>query len=155
MCGSVPCGYGRGMSSVERVVKTTPQRVWDVLADGWLYPLWVVGATRMREVDDEWPAVGSRIKLSIGMWPALLNDETEILACDPPKLLGLRAKPWPFGQVDVTLELSAYGAGTRVLMTEDVVSGPGKLMPAPVRKPAIVWRNNECLRRLAFIAERR
>ena len=23
-----------------------------MLADGWLYPLWVVGASRMREVDD-------------------------------------------------------------------------------------------------------
>ena len=28
-----------------------PSAVWAVLADGWLYPVWVVGAARMREVD--------------------------------------------------------------------------------------------------------
>ena len=41
------------MAHNERRIGTTPERVWDVLADGWLYPLWVVGASRMREVDDE------------------------------------------------------------------------------------------------------
>jgi len=38
------------MAHNERRIGTSPERVWDVLADGWLYPLWVVGATRMREI---------------------------------------------------------------------------------------------------------
>ena len=71
-------GYVPAMISVERIVKTTPQRVWDVLSDGWLYPLWVVGASRMREVDDSWPAVGSKLHHSVGVWPALLDDNTEV-----------------------------------------------------------------------------
>ena len=75
-------GYGPDMISVERVIKTTPQRVWDVLADGWLYPLWVVGASRMREVDDSWPAVGAQLHHSVGVWPALLDDNTEVTDCD-------------------------------------------------------------------------
>ncbi len=58
MCAPGALGYGTPMTTVERVINTTPQRVWDVLADGWLYPLWVVGATRMREVDEDWPAIG-------------------------------------------------------------------------------------------------
>ena len=51
-------GYSTRMSAVSRVMKATPDQVWDVLADGWLYPLWVVGASRMREVDDHWPQEG-------------------------------------------------------------------------------------------------
>ena len=38
----------RRRPTVSRVVQATPEQVWDVLADGWVYPVWVVGATRMR-----------------------------------------------------------------------------------------------------------
>ena len=119
------------MTTVERVIKTTPQRVWDVLADGWLYPLWVVGASRMREVDEDWPAVGAQIHHSVGVWPALVDDETRITDSDPLRLLKLRAKAWPLlGEAAVTMRLSDQGAGTRVVMEEDAVAGPGKLVPA-------------------------
>ena len=89
------------MISVERIMKTTPQRVWDVLSDGWLYPLWVVGASRMREVDDSWPAVGSKLHHSVGVWPALLDDNTEVTDCEPLRMLALRARAWPFGEAAV------------------------------------------------------
>jgi len=143
------------MISVERVVKTTPQRVWDVLEDGWLYPLWVVGASRMREVDEHWPAVGAKLHHSVGVWPALLDDYTEVTDSQPLKLLALRARGWPFGEAAVRLNLSAQGDSTRVVIEEEAVSGPGALVPAPVQAPGIKWRNIETLRRLAFIAERR
>ena len=54
----------------------SPEKVWEVLADGWLYPVWVVGASRMREVDDHWPAEGAKLHHSVGTWPALLDDTT-------------------------------------------------------------------------------
>jgi len=143
------------MIGVERVVKTTPQRVWDVLADGWLYPLWVVGASRMRGVDENWPAVGSRIHHSVGIWPALINDHTDVTDADPLRMLALRARGWPLGEADVVLHLTEQGASTRVVLEEDAAIGPGKFVPQPVRAPGIKWRNLETLRRLAFIAERR
>ena len=143
------------MISVERVVNTTPQRVWDVLSDGWLYPLWVVGASRMREVEDEWPAVGSKLHHSVGVWPALIDDSTEVTDCEPLQLLALRARAWPLGEAAVRLTISNAGASTRVVLQEDAISGPGKVVPAPVRAPGLKWRNTEALRRLAFIAERR
>ncbi len=143
------------MITVERVVNTTPQRVWDVLSDGWLYPLWVVGASRMREVEDEWPAVGSKLHHSVGVWPALIDDNTEVTDCEPGQLLALRARAWPLGEAAVRINLSIRGGGTRVVMEEDAISGPGKIVPKPVRAPGLKWRNTETLRRLAFIAERR
>ena len=144
------------MSTTTRSVSATPEQVWEVLADGWLYPLWVVGASRMREVDSDWPTVGSRIHHSVGVWPLLIDDNTEITEAQPLRKLSLRAKAWPLlGEADVTLELSEQGAGTRVVMSEDAATGPGKLVPKPARAPGIIWRNTESLRRLAFLAERR
>jgi uncharacterized protein YndB with AHSA1/START domain len=143
------------MISVERVIKTTPERVWDVLRDGWLYPVWVVGASRMREVDESWPEVGSKLHHSVGTWPALIDDDTEVTDAEPLQLLELRARAWPVGEALVRLHLHVQGADTRVVMEEDAVSGPGRLVPAPLRAPGLMWRNTETLRRLAFIAERR
>jgi uncharacterized protein YndB with AHSA1/START domain len=153
--GQTAAGYGPIMISVERVVKTTPQRVWDVLSDGWLYPLWVVGASRMREVDDSWPSVGSKLHHSVGVWPALVDDDTEVTDCEPLRMLGLRARAWPMGEAAVRLRLAEYGGGTRVVIDEDAFSGPGRLVPQPARAPGLKWRNVETLRRLAYIAERR
>jgi uncharacterized protein YndB with AHSA1/START domain len=143
------------MISVERVIKTTPERVWDVLCDGWLYPVWVVGASRMREVDEGWPEVGSKLHHSVGTWPALIDDDTEVTDAEPLQLLELRARAWPVGEALVRLHLHVQGADTRVVMEEDAVSGPGRLVPAPLRAPGLMWRNTETLRRLAFVAERR
>ena len=143
------------MASNERRIGTTPERVWDVLADGWLYPLWVVGATRMREVDDTWPAVGSRLHHSVGSWPLLVDDTTSVLECTPQSVLRLRARAWPAGEAQVTIQLSGAGADTLVEIEEDAESGPGLLVPKPARDLGLHWRNVETLRRLAFLAERR
>ena len=44
--------------ATQRWFNCAAKQVWDVLGDGWLYPLWVVGASRIRDVDDGWPAEG-------------------------------------------------------------------------------------------------
>lgn len=143
------------MPTNSRVIKTAPDKVWAVLADGWLYPLWVVGATRMRDVDANWPDVGSKIHHSAGVWPVVVDDNTEVLACEPGRFMRLRARGWPLGEAEVTITLTASGAETLVEIDEDIVSGPGLFLPQPARAPMIKVRNVESLRRLAFIAENR
>jgi Polyketide cyclase / dehydrase and lipid transport len=143
------------MSRNSKVIEATPDQVWDVLADGWLYPLWVVGATRMRAVEDEWPSLGSKLHHSAGVWPLVVNDDTEVLEVSPRTMMRLRARGWPMGEAEVLITLSAEGPHTRVDIEEDVVDGPGRLMPKPLRDPLIKVRNIETLRRLAFVAEGR
>lgn len=143
------------MSTTTRLIDTTPDRVWDVLADGWLYPLWVVGASRMRNVDESWPAAGSKIHHSVGVWPALIDDHTDVLEADPGRRLVLRARAWPVGEAKVDITLRASGAGTEVTIDEDATSGPGVLIPEPLKGLSLKWRNVETLRRLAFVAENR
>lgn len=143
------------MSVTTRTVRTTPEKVWEILSDGWLYPLWVVGATRMREVDEGWPAVGTRLHHSAGAWPLVLDDTTEVLDVEPGVLLRLKARGWPAGEAEVVLTLVAQGEDTLVEIREDATSGPGRLVPAVVRHPLIGWRNVEALSRLAALAEGR
>ena len=143
------------MATNTRVLDATPAQVWDVLADGWLYPLWVVGATRMRDVDQTWPARGAKLHHSVGAWPLILDDDTEVLDCQPGKQLRLRARAWPTGEAEVLITLHEVGVQTEVVIEEDVVSGPGRLVPQPLRALSLGWRNVETLKRLAFVAERR
>ncbi|CUR54179.1 conserved hypothetical protein [metagenome] len=143
------------MSSNSRIIQASPETVWEILADGWLYPLWVVGASRVRDVDEAWPAEGSRIHHSVGAWPLLLDDNTEVVECKPGSVLRLRARAWPVGEAEVVLRVSASGAASEITIEEDAVSGPGRFTPAPLRHAALKWRNVEALRRLAYIAERR
>jgi hypothetical protein len=143
------------VSENSRIVAATPDQVWRVLADGWLYPLWVVGATRMRDVDEHWPAVGARLHHSVGVWPLTIDDTTEVLAEKPSSMLRLRARAWPGGEADVELYIEPEGAGARITIREDAVKGPGLLVPAPLRHLQLAWRNTEALRRLAYLVERR
>lgn len=143
------------MAENTRLVHATPEQVWEVLSDGWLYPVWVVGASRMREVDDSWPAVGSKLHHSVGLWPLLIDDNTEVTASVPGHSVTLRPRAWPVGEAEVHIRLLPVGAETEVRIAEDAVSGPGVLTPPPVRGVTLKWRNTETLRRLAFIAEGR
>ena len=103
-----------------------------MLADGWLYPVWVVGASRMREVEDAWPAPGSKLHHSVGVWPLLIDDTTEVLEAVPGVSLTLRARAWPVGEAHVHLRLTPHGADTEIRIEEKAVSGPGALVPPPL-----------------------
>jgi hypothetical protein len=143
------------MSSNTRVMDCTVDDLWNVLSDGWLYPLFVVGASRMREVDAGWPGVGACLHHSVGAWPALLDDTTEVLEVEPQRMLRLSARAWPAGRAAVVFRSSTVSGQCEVTLEEDAVSGPGALVPSPVRQPMLHWRNQETLRRLALLAERR
>jgi uncharacterized protein YndB with AHSA1/START domain len=143
------------VSTTSRPIAATPEQVWEVLSDGWLYPLFVVGAARMRDVDESWPAVGSRLHHSVGSWPLLIDDTTEVLEVEEGRRLLLLARGWPAGQAHVDISLVPSGDTTVVTMTEDATAGPGLLVPKPLRDAQLHLRNVEALRRLAFVVEGR
>lgn len=141
--------------TVEHDSVATTEQVWAVLADGWAYPTWVVGACRVRAVEPLWPAVGQQIYHSFGTWPVLLNDTTEVLAVDEAVSLTLQARGWPAGEATVRIDLRPGRSGTLIRIREDATSGPATLAPRPLRQLSIAPRNRESLRRLAFLAEGR
>lgn len=148
-----------GNAVVSRTVKAPAEFVWAVLADGWMYATWVVGASRIREVDPGWPERGSRLHHSVGLWPTLLDDTTEVLEMRTGQLGGelvLQARAWPAGAAHVRIRVAAARAKhSTVSIVEDVTDGPGRLVPRAARQLLIVPRNKETLQRLALIAEGR
>ena len=134
--------------TVQRMTTAGPDAVWAVLADGWRLASWVVGAARVDAVDAAWPAVGTRLRYGIGGWPVVLPGSAEVTACSPGRELALHGRT-PFGGVDVRVRVD----DGELVITEDVVSGPARLVPARLRAAGIGARNVETLRRLALLAE--
>jgi len=141
--------------AVQRWVNCSTEQVFAVLGDGWLYPLWVVGASRIRDVDDGWPAEGRKLHHSFGVWPMVIDDTTEVIEIQPDRRIVLEARGWPVGKARVEITVQLDGTGSLVSIAEDVSGGPTQLIPQPVRVAAIDVRNRETLRRLAYLAEGR
>ncbi|MET0456673.1 MAG: SRPBCC family protein [Mycobacterium sp.] len=141
--------------TVKRDTTATRRQVWEQIANGWTYSQWVVGNSRMRAVDVDWPAPGSTIHHSVGVWPLLLDDETVVDECVPERKLVLIAKGRPIGAARITLKLFDIDTGCRIEMSEVPISAPLKWLPTSASLGAAWPRNRECTRRLAALAEGR
>lgn len=155
MSDSTQAGHGKDPGpTVSRSVAAPPAAVWAVLSDGWSYANWVVGAARVRDVEPEWPAQGARVHHSFGLWPVLIQDFTRVERSVAPEELELTARGWPAGEAHVHISVRPEGLqGSVITITEDAVSGPGRLIPPPLRHVLIAPRNRETLHRLALLAE--
>src|SRR6478672_9306760 len=100
----------------------TPDQIWAVLADGFTYGAWVVGASHVRAVDPSWPNPGARLHHAVGAWPLLVRDSTSVEASSPGRSLLLLAHARPFGHARVHLEIEPDGQGSSLRMSEAPVS---------------------------------
>ena len=141
------------MIVVSKRVPIPPEQVFAVLADGWTYASWVVGAAHIRRVDGHWPQAGSRIHHSIGPWPVQVKDVSSVVAVEDDKLLELEAHVWPIGSAKIRLTLTPdTEGGTEIQMAEKLVGGPLRVLPERVQAALLAPRNTESLQRLADIA---
>jgi hypothetical protein len=141
---------------VKRDTTASRDQVWSVIADGWTYSQWVVGNSRIRAVDPDWPRTGSTIEHSVGLWPLVVNDISVVEECRPREHLVLLAKTRPFGKARITLQLfDINGGGCRIEMAEVPVGVPMAWVPDHIALAAAFPRNRECTWRLAALAERR
>jgi len=143
------------MSETERLINASAADVFAVLADGWSYAAWVVGASRIRDVDPDWPLPGSSIHHSVGAWPLLINDTTTVVKYEPSRLLELKVRAWPTGEGTVELEVTEADGVCHVVMRERMTKGPATLLPPQIADPLLHVRNAETLQRLALLAEGR
>src|SRR6478672_6067256 len=113
------------LTEVRLTMQASAERVFAELSDGWAYVGWVVGATHIRDVEQAWPAPGSKIHHQVGPWPAMVSDNTEVLECEPDRRLLLRAKAWPFGEATVEIVLIEQDdKHTEVAIREAPTAGP-------------------------------
>lgn len=143
------------MAVTERFIAASPRQVFEVLSDPDSYGYWVVGSKEIRDADPDWPAPGSRFHHTVGFGPFTVADHTESREADAPRRLEMRAKARPLGKATVSLELDPEGNGTRVRMREEPGDSLSALVFNPLTHLLVRGRNEESLRRLAELAERR
>jgi uncharacterized protein YndB with AHSA1/START domain len=141
------------MATNRTEINTAPERVFAVLTDANTYADWVVGSDLIRDVDTNWPAVGSKFYHRVGTGPLKVKDHTEVLEIDPPTKLVLHARARPVGTALVTLLLAPSGAGTTVTIRETAGDALSHLVINPLTDWLVHLRNHETLRRLKRIAE--
>ena len=133
--------------------RSPPGAVFAVLVDGWRYADWVVGAKRVRAVDDAWPAPGSQFHHEVGAGPLTLKDSSKLLAQDPPRQVVLEVRAWPAGKARVTITVSPREGGSEVLLEEVPTDGLAKSVDSwPLRRLTML-RNVESLKRLRRIVD--
>jgi uncharacterized protein YndB with AHSA1/START domain len=140
--------------SMNRIdIDAAPDHVFAVLTDPCAYADWVLGAKRVRDVDTEWPAPGSRFHHAVGAGVVEIKDSTKIVRIEPDRLLELEARFRPLGEAVVKLELEPLDGGrrTRVAMREEP---KGKVVQplAFLLDVATSARNGLSLRRLARLS---
>jgi uncharacterized protein YndB with AHSA1/START domain len=140
---------------VSRAMAVTPERVFAELSDAWMFTGWVVGASHIRDVSDDWPNPGSRLLHTVGPWPLTISDHTEVLELDAPRRLVMQAHAWPVGEARIEVLVEPTAEGSMVTMTEWPVRGIGRWVRNPLQDLVLRRRNRESLARLASIAEKR
>jgi hypothetical protein len=145
--------YAPTMATTQGWARTDPIRVFAVLADGWQYSSWVVGTGAIRAVEAAWPEHGARLHHA-APWPLMVGDETRVERCEPDRRLVLLARGRPLGEARVDITLTAERGGTRIDLTEEPVSGPGKWAHNPLLDAVLKRRLDESLARLVALAER-
>ncbi|MDQ6839730.1 MAG: SRPBCC family protein [Actinomycetota bacterium] len=143
------------MATVTAHVQATPAEVFEILADGWYYPTWVVGTSHVRAVGADWPAAGSRIFHASGVWPIVVRDETKVEHSVPAERLVMITRARPMGEAKVDIILLPEPDGTSVTMVETPVGGPGRWLHNPLNEALLIRRNVETLARLTALAEHR
>jgi uncharacterized protein YndB with AHSA1/START domain len=139
------------MSENEIVIDAMPEAVWAVLADPHTFDAWVLGAQNVRDADDSWPAVGSKLHHSTGVGPLTVDDETQVEESVPPTRLVLVARVRPLGEFRITLALQGANGRTTLSMHEEPVGGVAAHTPGA--DPALAARNAISLGKLKELAE--
>lgn len=139
-----------------RMIGATAEEIFQVLADGWSYGGWVVGAAHTRDVDPDWPVVGSRLYHRVGPWPLSVDDSTTVVAMEPGRLLEPDARAWLAGSAWIRMTLEPLDADRTLVRMEECLTSPlAGRVPRILQDLILVPRNRQCLARLDDLAVHR
>ncbi|GAA2252478.1 polyketide cyclase [Streptomyces ruber] len=141
------------MAVRHRLIRTSPDNVWAVLADGTRYAEWVVGTSDSYPVHGEWPRLGAAIRYEIRLGPLAVHNETVVRFCDEGRELGLEAQAGPFGSARIAIEVRPWGEDSLVFIDEHPLSGIGGRLHNMALEAALQIRHRAMLKRLADICE--
>ncbi|MFE5399877.1 SRPBCC family protein [Streptomyces sp. NPDC056580] len=141
------------MAVRHRLIKTSPARVWQVLADGSRYAQWVVGTAASQPKDGEWPQESASISYQIRLGPFEVGNETVVRRCVEGSVLELEAKAGPLGTARICIELRKWGEYCLVIVDEHPLQGAGGTLHNMGFEMLIQLRHRAMLARLAKTCE--
>ncbi len=140
------------MATVRTTLAATVSEVWEALVDARTYPHWLIGAQRIRRVDDGWPAPGTAFHHEVGLGgPLTIADRTRCVSLDPQRCLELDVRAGPLIHATVTFRLVPMAGGTEVSLEEHPI-GVHRVL-APVLAPLVAARNKGSLEKLGRVLE--
>ena len=145
--------------SVQRIViEAAEHDIFSVLLDPYTYPEWLVGAQRIRSVDDAWPEPGTAFHHVVGFGPinspippaSTVCRRRSAWSCNAPRPTlrpGGRAFH-PANGLGQTVSGSAGEASRTEVSIEETPASPVLRLATPVVDPGIAVRNDASLKRL-------
>ncbi|MFF8596918.1 SRPBCC family protein [Streptomyces sp. NPDC015220] len=141
------------MAVRHRLIKTSPETVWAVLADGTRYGEWVVGTVDSRPVRGQWPQVDAALKYQVRLGPARLTNQTIVRNREEGSLLELEAHAGFLGTARIAIELRPWGEHCLVIVDEHPLQGAGGMLHNMAVETFIQLRHRAMLARLAKVCE--
>lgn len=136
------------------LIDAQPSDVWEVLADGYSYPRWVVGTRSVESVDPSWPAVGANLHYRAGVGPFQIADVTTIRVSDPPHHLEMEAH-MRLVTVRISVEVRPWADQALVIVDEHPLRGSSLAFENPLSEGLLTMRNRLMLTRLADVVRDR
>ncbi len=141
------------MSFTSREFAASPADVFAVLVDPESYPYWLIGTDRIRDVDSNWPAIGSKFHHVVGFGPLKIADDTEVIDIEDGRMLQLKVRARPL--ISAVATFRVVGEATSCVVTleeEPAIRSIGNLV-RPLLDPTVHMRNHRSLRRLAAVVD--
>lgn len=133
--------------------RCSPEEIFSHLVDCAEYPKWLLGASKIRRIEAEWPAVGSCFHHTIGHGPLRFRDRSEVIAVDPPHRLELHVRVTPLVQGRVTFTVRPCGDGALLTLQEEPAARLIGNLVRPVLDPVTHLRNHRSLHQLAALMD--
>jgi hypothetical protein len=136
-----------------RLIRTSPEAVWTVLADGSRYAEWVVGTAESHPVRGQWPHLDSAIEYQVRLGPVRLTNQTIVRNCEEGSLLELEAHAGVLGTARIAIEVRPWGEFCLVIVDEHPLQGAGGVVHNMAVETLIQLRHRAMLARLAKVCE--
>ncbi|MBT2401796.1 SRPBCC family protein [Streptomyces sp. ISL-100] len=142
------------MAVRHQLIRSAPEAVWEVLAEGSRYSDWVVGTSDSQPGKGHWPEVGATIDYTVRLGPRTLTGETIVRRSEPPRELELEVDSGPLGTARIAIEVRPWGDHALVILDEHPLRGVGGALHNVALDAVLQLRHRTMLGRLAKVVER-
>ncbi|GAA1523869.1 SRPBCC family protein [Streptomyces albidochromogenes] len=141
------------MAVRHQLIRTSPEAVWEVLADGSRYSDWVVGTSDSKPAEGHWPDVGASIEYTVRIGPWALTGRTIVRRTAPPYEIELEADSGALGTARIAIEVRPWGDDALVVLDEHPLRGVGGALHNTALDAVLQLRHRSMLSRLAKVVE--